>query len=168
MRAITIEKFVKPVVTAAPSETLAGLARLMEMHNVGAIVITEGHRPVGMVTDRDLALHLGARGASLQARAAELMSRPVQTVSRDSGVFDTTSAMKEAGARRLPVVDHDGRVVGLVALDDVLRLLARELCNLTEGIRPEMAVKGLAGLSAKMAEDWRLIQPGELDAEQES
>jgi CBS domain-containing protein len=167
MRAITIEKFVKPVLTAPPSETLAGLARLMESHNVGAIVITEERHPVGMVTDRDIALHLGARAASPRVRAAEVMSRPVQTVSRDAGIFDTTSVMKEAGVRRLPVVDVDGRVVGVVALDDLLRLLARELSNLTEGIRSEMAVKGLPAQSAEMSDDWRLIQPGELGAEQE-
>jgi len=109
----TIEKFVKRVVTAMPQETLAAVARLMEQHNVGAVVLAENHRPVGIVTDRDLALHIAAHGVPLQAPAARVMSTPVMTVGRDDGVFDTTQSMMESGVRRLPVVDEDGRLVGL-------------------------------------------------------
>jgi len=69
------------------------------------------------------------------------MSTPVMTVGRDDGVFDTTQSMMESGVRRLPVVDEDGRLVGLVTLDDLLRVLGRELSNLLDGIRSEMAVK---------------------------
>ncbi|HLN32228.1 MAG TPA: CBS domain-containing protein [Gemmataceae bacterium] len=137
----TIEKFVKRVVTAMPQETLAAVARLMEQHNVGAVVLAENHRPVGIVTDRDLALHIAAHGVPLQAPAARVMSTPVMTVGRDDGVFDTTQSMMESGVRRLPVVDEDGRLVGLVTLDDLLRVLGRELSNLLDGIRSEMAVK---------------------------
>jgi CBS domain-containing protein len=54
----TIEKFVKQVVTASPSESLGAIARRMEQHNVGAVVIVEGQRPVGIVSDRDLGLHV--------------------------------------------------------------------------------------------------------------
>jgi CBS domain-containing protein len=137
----TIEKFVKRVVTAAPSDALAAVARQMEEHNVGAVVIVETHRPVGIVTDRDLALQLGARGVSPRTAVGEVMSTPVQTVSSDEGVFDTSLVMKENGVRRLPVVDEDGRLVGLVTLDDLLRVLSRELTNLTEGIRTEMEIQ---------------------------
>jgi CBS domain-containing protein len=153
---ITVEKFVKRVVTARPQETLAGLAQLMERHNVGAVVILEGHRPVGVVTDRDLALHLGARGASLHLPAAAVMSRPVYTVNCNMGVFDATRAMKKFGVRRLPVVDTEERVVGLVTLDDLLRLLARELVNLADGIQSETEVKGLAEPATESSEGWRL------------
>jgi len=126
----TIEKFVKQVVTARPQETLAAIARLMEQHNVGAVVLAEDHRPVGIVTDRDLAIHVLARGVSPQAPAARVMSTPVETVGRDDGVFDTTRSMMESGVRRLPVLDENDHLVGLVTLDDFLRVLARELSNL--------------------------------------
>ncbi len=137
----TIEKFVKRVVTAAPGDSLAAVAQLMERHNVGAVVIAENHRPVGIVTDRDLALQLGARGVSPRTPVGEWMTAPVKTVSSDDGVFDTSQVMRESGVRRLPVVDDDGRLVGLVALDDLLRVLSRELSNLTEGIRTEMEIR---------------------------
>jgi CBS domain-containing protein len=59
--------FTRAVVTAGPEETLAAVAKKMQEHNVGTVVIVEDRRPVGIVTDRDLALALGARGVSPQA-----------------------------------------------------------------------------------------------------
>lgn len=135
----TIERFFKRVVTARPQETLVAVARLMEQHNVGAVVIVENHAPVGMITDRDLALEVVARGTSVQAPVVQIMSTPPKTVSLDAGVFDTTRTMMEAGVRRLPVVDAEGRLVGLVTLDDLLRIMSCELSHLAEGIRSEMA-----------------------------
>jgi CBS domain-containing protein len=137
----TIEAFVKKVITVSPSDSLASVATLMEEHNVGAVVVTENHRPVGIVTDRDLALLLGARGKSPRTRVAEVMSSPIMSAYRDAGVFDTTETMMESGVRRLPVVDEDGCLVGIVSLDDLLRVLSRELSNLSESIRSEMEVK---------------------------
>jgi CBS domain-containing protein len=113
----------------------------MEEHNVGAVVLAENRQPVGILTDRDLALQVAARGVSPQASAARVMSTPVQTAGRDDGIFDTTRSMMESGKRRLPVVDDDGRLVGIVTLDDLLRVLSRELSNLVDSIRSEMEVK---------------------------
>jgi len=138
---MTIEKFVKHVVTVQPNEALSSVARLMERRNVGAVVVVEHDRPVGIVTDRDLALQLAARGISPATPVARIMSTPPVTVGRDEGVFDTTQTMKEAGVRRLPVVDDDNHLVGIVTLDDLLRVLSRELSNLIEGIKPEMELK---------------------------
>lgn len=68
----TIEAFIKNVVTATPEESLASIAAAMEQHNVGAVVIVEDRRPVGIVTDRDLALQLGAHGQSRETAVAKL------------------------------------------------------------------------------------------------
>jgi CBS domain-containing protein len=136
-----VEQFTKKVVTASPSDTLATVARLMDEHNVGAVVITDHHRPVGIVTDRDVALALGARGATPELQAARVMGTPVETVRRKEGVFAATRAMMQYKVRRLTVVDDEGNLVGIVSFDDLLRLLGRELSNLTEAIAPEMKVK---------------------------
>jgi CBS domain-containing protein len=140
MTSKTIEKFVKPVVTAGPHEPLSAIASLMERRNVGAVVIVESHRPVGIISDRDIALQVAAHGVAIQTPVSRVMSAPVKTVGRDDGVLDTTQTMRDEGVRRLPVVDDDGCLVGLVTLDDVLRVLSRELSNLAEGIRSEMEV----------------------------
>ena len=133
--------FTRNVVTAGPDEALAGVARRTQEHNVGTVVVIEGARPVGIITDRDLALALGARGLSPQAPVREVMTRHVLAVPEDTGVFTATRFIQERKVRRLPVVDREDRLVGLVSLDDLLRWLARELSNLAEGIGPEVQVK---------------------------
>jgi CBS domain-containing protein len=133
--------FTRDVVTAGPDESLAGIARRMQEHNVGTAVIVEDGRPVGIITDRDLALALGARGLSPQAPVREVMTRHVLAVPEDTAVFTATRFIQDRKVRRLPVVDREDRLVGLVSLDDLLRWLARELSNLAEGIGPEVQVK---------------------------
>jgi CBS domain-containing protein len=136
-----VESFAKKVVTASPQDTLAAVARSMEAHNVGAVVITENHRPVGILTDRDVALELGARNASPETPAVRVMTTPAETILARDGVFAATRAMLERKVRRLAVVGSDGQLVGIVTVDDLLRLLGRELSNLVEGIAREMQVK---------------------------
>ena len=113
----------------------------MQEHNVGTVVIVEAARPAGIVTDRDLALALGARRLSPEAPVREVMTRHVLAVPEDTGVFTATRFIQDSNVRRLPVVDREDRVVGVVSLDDLLRCLARELSNLAEGIGPEVQVK---------------------------
>ncbi len=137
----TIESFVKKVTTAAPTEPLTAVARAMEHYHVGAVVVTENHRPVGIITDRDLALQLGARGLPPQTPVGQVMSAPLQAVHRDEGVFDVIQTMREYGVRRLPVVDEDGWLVGIVTQDDLLCVFSRQLANLTETIRSEIEVQ---------------------------
>jgi CBS domain-containing protein len=133
--------FTKEVVTARPGDSLAAVARLMQEHNVGAVVIEEERRPVGIVIDRDLALALGARGVSPQAPAQEVMTHHVLAIPDNTGVFTATKYMRECGVRRLPIVDRDDRLAGMVTLDDLLAYLGRELANLAIGIDAEMEVR---------------------------
>ena len=131
----------RSVVTARAEETLAAVAFRMQEHNVGTVVIVEDRRPVGIITDRDLALALGARDVSPQAQVQKVMTRHVLAIPEDTGIYTATKFMRERGVRRLPVVDREDRLVGIVTLDDLLRFLGRELYNLAEGIRHEMEVK---------------------------
>ncbi|HYV37399.1 MAG TPA: CBS domain-containing protein [Gemmataceae bacterium] len=126
---------------AQPSDSLTAVARSMERHNVGAIVVVENGRPAGIVTDRDLALQVVARGVSPQKAVRDIMTAPVKTVEQSEGVFDTTRTMMDAKVRRLPVVGEDDRVVGIVTLDDLLGVLSQELSHLIAGIKPEMETK---------------------------
>jgi CBS domain-containing protein len=132
------ELFAKKLVTAAPGESVASIALRMQEHNVGTVVIVEGGRPIGIVTDRDLALALGAQNIALQAPVRSAMTSHVRTIPEDAGIFTATKYMRDYEVRRLPVVNGEGRLVGVVSLDDLLRFLGRELYNLTEGIRHEM------------------------------
>jgi CBS domain-containing protein len=133
--------FPRKVVTASPKDSLAFVAARMQEHNVGAVVVTEDDRPVGIVTDRDLALAMGARAVSPQAPVETVMASNVRTILADEGVFTATRHMRDYEVRRLPVVDAEGRLVGIVTLDDLLRLLGREQYELAEGIRHEVEVR---------------------------
>ena len=133
--------FTRNVITAAPQDTLASVAASMQEHNVGTVVIVEDRRPVGIIIDRDLALALGAWGLGLKAPVREVMTRHVLAVPEDTDVFTATRFIQDRKVRRLPIVDREDRLVGLVSPDDLLRWLARELSNLAEGIGPEVQVK---------------------------
>jgi CBS domain-containing protein len=124
-------------VTAGPKLSLAQVGALMERENVGAVVITESNRPVGIVTDRDLALAVCVRGKSPQDQVQKVMTCPVTTITQERGVFSATQLLMEHAVRRLPIVDNNGELVGLVAFDDLLLLLSRELQSMAEGIKAE-------------------------------
>jgi CBS domain-containing protein len=126
-------------VTVDPQESLTKAARLMEQENVGAVVVVERDRPVGILTDRDLALAICLHDALPRDVVQTRMTCPVDTIRDDAGVYNATQKMMELAVRRLPVVDDLGRLVGIVSLDDLLSLLSRELRNVAEGVRAEVA-----------------------------
>ena len=126
------------VVSVKPDATIPFVAELMKDKNIGCIVVTEDHRPVGIITDRDIAL----RAASLcdepePALIESIMTRDIRTIRKDTGVFDAIREMKSAGVRRMPIVDAGGRLVGLLTVDDLIRLLAREMADIARIIGKE-------------------------------
>jgi CBS domain-containing protein len=131
--------FTKAVATIRPSDSIEHAAEMMEQHQIGAVVVAEQNRPVGIITDRDIALALAVGGSSREEGVQGIMTCPVMTVGQDEGIFDVTRRMMENAVRRVPVVDDKGRLVGLVALDDLLALLSRELDSLAKGVQAEVA-----------------------------
>jgi len=125
------------VVVAEPETDLREAARLMRDHHVGALVVIDKRdgvtRPLGIVTDRDIVVTVVAADnvnpESLTVR--DLMSGELAVAVESDGVFEAVDRMQDSGARRLPVVDGDGRLVGILSLDDVLRMLASELTALS-------------------------------------
>ncbi|MBM4071544.1 MAG: CBS domain-containing protein [Planctomycetes bacterium] len=136
-----IRGFAKTVVTARPYDAISRVACLMEEHNVGTVVIVDKNRPTGIITDRDVALELGARGTALHAPASRVMTTPVETVSWTANLVEVTESMRDLKVRRLVVVDDAGHVTGIVTLDDLLEIIADTMSNLVRGIGPEMMVK---------------------------
>ena len=131
----------RKVVTAQPFDSLASAAKLMKTENVGTVVVIAKDRPVGIITDRDLALAVCVNGYSTDAPVQDIMTCPVSTIREDEGIFSATQQMMELAVRRLPVVDKLERLVGLISLDDLLLLFSRELQNVAEGVHAELAVQ---------------------------
>jgi len=119
---------VKPVVTASAQMTVDEAARSMRSKNVGALVVVNAGRPVGMLTDRDIAVEVVAKGMDPDAvRVGEVMHKKPITIRDDLGIFDAAKAFARTGVRRLPVVRKDGTLVGVLAVDDLIMLLGNEL-----------------------------------------
>ncbi|ODU06119.1 MAG: histidine kinase [Thiobacillus sp. SCN 63-1177] len=107
-------------------------ARLMRQHHVGDVVVVvdeEGRRkPIGIVTDRDVVVEVVAAGLDPAVlNVEEIMAPDLATVPEKTGVFEAIRYMRDKGVRRMPVVGEDGALIGILALDDLLELLAEEL-----------------------------------------
>ena len=125
------------VVSAGPDAPIADLSRRMREARVGSVVITENGDPVGIVTDRDLALSALEEGVDASALVArDVMTPDPVTVDVDDRIFEAIDRMSKAGVRRMPVIEN-GQVAGVVTLDDFVRLLSRELEKLASVIEAE-------------------------------
>lgn len=129
----------REVVGIDAESTLRQAATLMCEEHVGALVVVTGSEPpqvVGIVTDRDLAIEgLGRHGNPADLKVGHLAKSPPLAVPGTASVAETVAAMEKAGVRRLLVVDPDGGVIGLVAVDDVVGALSDELGGLARALR---------------------------------
>jgi CBS domain-containing protein len=130
----------KPVATARAEETVADAAVRMRDRHVGDLVVvdTQG-RPAGILTDRDIVVNGAARGlARLEATTVgEIMSRELVTALGSETIEQALTKMQQRGIRRLPVVSTDGRLVGLLAFDDVIENMSSELNQLVNLVAHE-------------------------------
>ena len=131
MRAIEAIRKRPAVIGADFSITEA--ARRMNEAVVGALVVMDGERPVGIVTDRDLVLRAVAHDLPGDARIDSVMSQDLVTLDANADLRDAFAIFRSHAIRRLPVVE-DGRLVGLVSADDLLVDLAADLGDLVRPI----------------------------------
>jgi CBS domain-containing protein len=122
------------VITALPSDAVSEVARLMRVHRIGCVVIVDDGRPVGIVTDRDLALRVVAESRAATTPVSAVMTPDPIVADATAGIETMLTILRKAGTRRLPLVDAHGDLVGIVTHDDLLKLLARELGEIGESI----------------------------------
>jgi CBS domain-containing protein len=133
----------REVVIATRSESVLGAARRMREHHVGSIVVvekTDGRtRPVGILTDRDIVIGPVASGIrDLDGLpVGEVMSATLVTASEDESLVDALKRMRSFGLRRLPVVDRDGGLQGIIAFDDLVELFSEEMTDLSDLVSRE-------------------------------
>lgn len=117
LRKIMVEK----VVTIAPSATVKQAAELMNMHEIGCLVVVDHEKPVGILTERDMLKRIICESRQPKTtRVANLMSKPLITASPDMRAGDAAKLMFERNIKKLPVVEN-GRLAGLITLTDLLR-----------------------------------------------
>ena len=107
-------------VEVAPEDTLGEVAERMTATNVGAVVVKDFGRLIGILTERDLLRAMAARVHSSEARVRQWMTEEPLTAAAGTEAGDAAKIMLDHGFRHLPVVDDDGAVVGVVSLRRVV------------------------------------------------
>ena len=120
-------------VSVGPDVKISEVARLMEKENVGSVLVLADGRPVGILTDRDIVLRCLAKNINVTTcPVKDAMTKTLATCRDTDGVFDCIRKMRDERIRRMPVVDADGKAVGLLSFGDILSMLSREVAELTK------------------------------------
>jgi CBS domain-containing protein len=133
------------VITIDGEEAIVEAARRMREYHVGALVVIDrrrsGRRPVGILTDRDLVVSVLAEDPEDLDRllVSDVMTADPVTVTPDQSLDEALDRMRAAGARRLPVVDPEGALVGLVSFDDITDVFARQIGLLASVLQTEQS-----------------------------
>lgn len=126
---------VEPVV-AEPDTPAIRIAELLRDEGVGSVIIEEAGRPVGIVTDRDIAMAVADYEDISGMEASDLMTEDPVTIEGDAEDVELPQKMAESHVRRIPVVD-DGNLTGVVTLDDVVATTGEELRDVAEVIEAQ-------------------------------
>lgn len=139
--------------TLTPQDTVVMAAQTMDELNVGVIPVCDGDRLVGMVTDRDIVVRGVAQAADLKTcKLQDVMSGHVRTVREDDNVDDVLAEMSSAQIRRMPVVDRNDALVGIVSLGDIAAKggddeaeIGMSLGDISEPAAPDRSTENKAG-----------------------
>jgi len=126
------------VVTLTLDDRISDAAELMRRENVGSVVIVDDRQIVGIITDRDIALSLALGAASPDSFVGEVMTKGVATINETMSLLDATRFFRSVRVKRLPVVNGENQLVGIVSTDDVLAVLARELFDTCATFEPNL------------------------------
>src|SRR6266404_1708589 len=126
----------RDVTTVSPQETLQKVAKQMAALDVGVLPVGENDRLVGMITDRDIVVRGIAEGKGPSTKVRDVMTPEVKYCFVDQEVEEISSNMADIQLRRLPVLDRDKRLVGILSL-----------CDIAVSDDPDPAIEALSGIS---------------------
>lgn len=132
----------REVVVVERGESVRKAIDLMRSHHVGDVVVVAREdglsRPLGILTDRDIVLEILAEDVDLEAvNVGDVMSHELQTIDEDVKLLDAIKVMRTKGIRRLPVVNSQGALIGILVVDDILELILEQLSDLVSLIARE-------------------------------
>lgn len=127
----------RDTVIVRKTDSIVAAAKLMRQSHVGSVVVVEDVgglvKPLGVVTDRDLVLEvLAAELDPETVTIGDLVGYELVTAHEDDGLWETIQRLRIKGIRRMPVVDAQGGLTGIIAVDDLLEILAAELSEVTK------------------------------------
>ena len=122
------------VVVASPDDDLMRAAQLMESNDFGSLPIGEDGRLIGMLTDRDITVRGVARGLGPDAKVREVMTTDIECVRDTDSVAEAAARMEDMQIRRLPVVDENDKLVGILSLGDLAQTEPDDAGDALQGI----------------------------------
>lgn len=132
---MSLDRFRRDVQLAAEEDLIPDVARQMRDASVGCVVVARAGRPIGILTDRDIALRVVAEGRDPTiTRVSEVVTYDPIVLVVDADISTATALVRTHGIRRIPIVDASGQVVGIVTSDELLVLVGKELSDLCAGI----------------------------------
>ncbi len=133
------------VVTVTPTDDLIAAAHVMRERHVGYLIVSEASqktRVVGVLTDRDIVVAVLAQEVDARAlKVGDVMTRNPLVIEEGQSIEAVLRHMREAGVRRVPVVDRSGALTGVLSIDDVLERIAEQLINIAGSIRNEQRME---------------------------
>lgn len=130
------EKMTRGVRLTSPGDTIQQAAKIMAESDTGVVPVSENDRLVGMITDRDIAVRAVAQGWGCDTPVREAMTRDVKYCFEDEDIDHVVQNMAAQQVRRLPVVNRDKRLVGILSLSDI-----------AVGEKPHLSGEALSGIS---------------------
>jgi len=134
----------KNVAAADPDASVRRVALLMEERGVDAVVIVEERRPIGIVTERDMVVRVMNRSLDPGTTPVrEVMTEDPIMLDASTGLYEAMKCGRDWGIQRLPIVDSNGYLVGIISLDDIIKLLVDEItwvANIVEKVSTAVTV----------------------------
>lgn len=125
------------VVTTDRDSTVGDIVEKLDSENVGAVVIAEDDEPVGIVTDRDVALAVGRSDDVASLPVEEVMTEDPVTIRADAEAVEISRIIDEHNVRRIPIVDESGTLTGIATLDDLVATIGEQLDNVSDTIEAQ-------------------------------
>ena len=121
----------RDVVVVEPDSSVLEAAKLMKRYNVGDVIVVSREQekviPLGIITDRDIVVELVADEVDINTVAVrDVMRYELQTANENEDSADVLKLMKRRGIRRIPIVNDDNQLQGIISVDDILELLTEE------------------------------------------
>lgn len=132
----------REVIVTGPATSVAEAARLMRRHHVGDVVVVEEdevRRPIGIVTDRDIVIEVIAVGLDPEdVTVMDIVTDDLTVASDDDEFLDALAQMRRRGVRRLPIVNANGGLEGILTADDAVELVGEAVADLVSLVSREL------------------------------
>ena len=140
---MSLEKFChRTVVSVSPTDNIQEACQLLRTKNIGCLLAEEDGKLCGILTDRDIALRVVGEGKDPKwTRVREVMTPNPVRIAVDKSLHELTSMMHAHHIRRVPIVDEEGKAIGIVTFDDLLALLGDELSDMGQTVREAFLAK---------------------------